>query len=400
MRPGFPADSGRSRPLTRPRAPLGIEGARVGRSIQETSVRRDATTATVPEARIRKRRIVERPRLFALLDESKAQVRMLIAPAGYGKTTLAEQWVARDGRVGIWYTARSASTDVAALALGIARAATAIIDDADHRLREHLRALPAPAENVQTLAEILSEDLAAWPANAWLVLDDYHEITPEPKAEDFVEALVALSPVQVPDREPRAPTLGCIKASSVRRRSRTEPNGTGNGFGGGGRRACWPSCVICRGTRRAGSGMARCHRAGKRVTRRGRARTSIKCRSRCTGSSPMRSSAVWIPQFSDPVCNSRLSRRSTGRSSRHSSVNVMLRLRATRRLMSDCSWSAVRGSSCIRLRACFLMSELSLAVDRGRGQPRHVFGVYRDRKDWDAAFELIKRTQLTELLDC
>ena len=82
---------------------------------------------------------------------------MLIAPAGYGKTTLAEQWVARDGRVGIWYTARSASTDVAALALGIARAATALIDDSDHRLREHLRALPAPAENVQTLAEILSE---------------------------------------------------------------------------------------------------------------------------------------------------------------------------------------------------------------------------------------------------
>src|SRR6185312_4873372 len=153
--------------------------------------------ATVPEARIRKRRIVERPRLFALLDESKAQVRMLIAPAGYGKTTLAEQWVARDGRVGIWYTARSASTDVAALALGIARAATAIIHDADHRLREHLRALPAPAENVQTLAEILSEDLAAWPGDAWLVLDDYHEVTPEPKAEDFVDALVALSPVQV-----------------------------------------------------------------------------------------------------------------------------------------------------------------------------------------------------------
>ncbi len=74
--------------------------------------------------------------------------------------------------------------------------ATKLIDDCDHRLREHLRALPAPAENVQTLAEILSEDLAAWPENAWLVLDDYHEVTPEPKAEDFIEALVALSPVQ------------------------------------------------------------------------------------------------------------------------------------------------------------------------------------------------------------
>jgi ATP/maltotriose-dependent transcriptional regulator MalT len=135
--------------------------------------------------------------LFTLLDQSKARVRMLVAPAGYGKTTLAEQWVAREGRRAAWFTARSSSTDVAALALGLARACTAIADDCDHRLREHLRALPAPAENVQTLAEILSEDLAEWPEDAWLVLDDYHEVVPEPKAEDFVDALVALSPVQV-----------------------------------------------------------------------------------------------------------------------------------------------------------------------------------------------------------
>jgi ATP/maltotriose-dependent transcriptional regulator MalT len=135
--------------------------------------------------------------LFALLDQSKARVRMLVAPAGYGKTTLAEQWVAREGRRAAWFTARSSSTDVAALALGLARACTAIVDGCDHRLREHLRALPAPAENIQTLAEILSEDLAEWPEDAWLVLDDYHEVVPEPKAEDFVDALVALSPVQV-----------------------------------------------------------------------------------------------------------------------------------------------------------------------------------------------------------
>jgi len=105
--------------------------------------------------RIRKRRIVERPRLFSLLDQSQARVRTLVGPAGYGKTTLAEQWVARDGRVGTWYTARSSSTDVAALALGIARSATSIVHDCDVRLRGHLRALPAPAENVETLAEIL-----------------------------------------------------------------------------------------------------------------------------------------------------------------------------------------------------------------------------------------------------
>ena len=44
---------------------------------------------------------------------------MLVAPAGYGKTTLAEQWVAREGRQGAWFTARRSSTDVAALALGL-----------------------------------------------------------------------------------------------------------------------------------------------------------------------------------------------------------------------------------------------------------------------------------------
>ena len=121
---------------------------------------------------------------------------MLIAPAGYGKTTLADQWVAREGRCGAWFTARSSATDVAALALGLARSSTSVVADCDVRLREHMRALPAPAENVETLAEILGEDLAEWPSNAWLVIDDYHEVAQEPRAEDFVAALVSVSPIQ------------------------------------------------------------------------------------------------------------------------------------------------------------------------------------------------------------
>jgi ATP/maltotriose-dependent transcriptional regulator MalT len=151
--------------------------------------------ATVSEKRVLKHRVIERPRLFALLDDTKARIRTLVAPAGYGKTTLAEQWVARDGRARAWYTARTASTDVAALALGLARSCTVVVDGCDSRLREHLRALPAPAENVETLAEILGEELAAWPVNAWLVFDDYHEVAEEPEAERFVAALIAASPV-------------------------------------------------------------------------------------------------------------------------------------------------------------------------------------------------------------
>jgi DNA-binding NarL/FixJ family response regulator len=146
---------------------------------------------------LHRRRIIERPRLLALLDESTARVRTLVAPAGYGKTTLAEQWVARDGRVDVWFKARRSSTDVAALALGLARASAAVVPECEARLREHLRALPAPAENVDVLAEILGEDLERWPTNAWLVIDEYEEIAGAEDAERFVEALVAVSPVQL-----------------------------------------------------------------------------------------------------------------------------------------------------------------------------------------------------------
>ena len=91
------------------------------------------------------------------------------------------------------------STDVAALALGLARSsAPALIEGCDARLREHLRALPAPAENFGTLAEILGEDLEpSGRRRGWLVIDDYHEVAQEPKAESFVAALVAARPIQL-----------------------------------------------------------------------------------------------------------------------------------------------------------------------------------------------------------
>jgi DNA-binding NarL/FixJ family response regulator len=146
---------------------------------------------------LQRRRIIERPRLLALLDGSTARVRTLVAPAGYGKSTLAEQWVAHDGRVVAWFKARRSSTDVAALALGLARASAAVVPECEARLREHLRALPAPAENVEVLAEILGEDLEQWPTNAWLVIDEYEEIADAEDAERFVEALVAASPIQL-----------------------------------------------------------------------------------------------------------------------------------------------------------------------------------------------------------
>ena len=157
--------------------------------------------ATAPTPRrtrpLKRRRIIERPRLFALLDQSNARVRTLVAPAGYGKTTLAEQWVARADRRAVWYTARRASTDVAALALGVARTGSELVPGCDERLREHLRAVPNPGERVDVLAEILGEELVGWGPDDWLVLDDYHELAAAPKAELFVEELITACPLQI-----------------------------------------------------------------------------------------------------------------------------------------------------------------------------------------------------------
>lgn len=140
---------------------------------------------------------MERPRLLRALDSTTARVRLLVAPAGYGKTTLAEQWVAAGNRRAAWYVARNASADVAVLSVGLAQAAAAIVEGCDVRLRERLTSTQRPGEDAEILAEILAEDLASWPDDAWLVIDDYERTNRSMDAERFVEALVRASPVRL-----------------------------------------------------------------------------------------------------------------------------------------------------------------------------------------------------------
>ena len=52
-------------------------------------------TVQIPVGR---RRIIKRPRLTRLLDDANARLILLIAPAGYGKTTLSRQWLAEGRR--------------------------------------------------------------------------------------------------------------------------------------------------------------------------------------------------------------------------------------------------------------------------------------------------------------
>ncbi len=141
-----------------------------------------------------RRHIIRRPRLTRLLDESGARIILLIAPAGYGKTTLAREWL--EEKQYAWYRGGPASADVAALAVGLAEAAAEILPDADKRIRERLRATNQPEQETDLLAEMLAEDLLEWPADALLVFDDYQFAIDSRSSERFVRRVIEQAPVR------------------------------------------------------------------------------------------------------------------------------------------------------------------------------------------------------------
>jgi DNA-binding CsgD family transcriptional regulator len=146
--------------------------------------------------RLRKRRIIERPRLIRALDRSPARVKLVIAGSGYGKTTLLEQWAPRDGRQVGWFRAAS-SPDVAVVARALATTCSQFFPGVDRRLLERLAATEDPEREAVLLAEMLSEDVCEWPRAAWIVIDDYHYLAASGASEAFVRTLVESSPLQV-----------------------------------------------------------------------------------------------------------------------------------------------------------------------------------------------------------
>jgi LuxR family transcriptional regulator, maltose regulon positive regulatory protein len=139
------------------------------------------------------RRIIERPRLTRLLTDSESRVMLLVAPAGYGKTTLAREWL-RDRRHA-WYQATPASSDVAALALGLAAAAEAVLPGTTDQLRPHLKTATDPTTAATTIASELSNELRDWPVDARFVIDDYQILGDSLPAERLIESITATTSI-------------------------------------------------------------------------------------------------------------------------------------------------------------------------------------------------------------
>ena len=139
------------------------------------------------------RRHARRPRLTRLLDESTAQTIVVTAPAGYGKTTLAAEWVQGRDDV-VWYRSTSGSADVAAFSAGLADVITPLVPGVGDRLKQRLRVADTPERAARPLAEIFSEDLDGWPPDALLIVDDYHLVVDSDPVEEFMDWLLTLTP--------------------------------------------------------------------------------------------------------------------------------------------------------------------------------------------------------------
>ena len=151
-----------------------------------------APLETTP-AVLRIRPIVERPRLTRLLDRNTSRIKLLVAPAGYGKSTLAEQWMTH--RPHAWYPCTAASSDVAGLAHDLAALIIEALPQLERELRMHLRVAAQSRDLANHFTEVMVEHLIQWPADRLLVVDDYQLIAASADSEALFEAIVARTTV-------------------------------------------------------------------------------------------------------------------------------------------------------------------------------------------------------------
>jgi LuxR family maltose regulon positive regulatory protein len=135
---------------------------------------RGASLTAVPVGRTARRGLIARDRLTARLVSSiDAPVALLVAPAGYGKTTVLAQWEVADERPFVWITLEDHENDPARLLGSIARALT-VLGPVDQAVFD---ALSAPRPSIlNVVLPRLIDAVAALDRPFVLVLDDLHRV--------------------------------------------------------------------------------------------------------------------------------------------------------------------------------------------------------------------------------
>ena len=123
--------------------------------------------------------LVSRPRLIARLDEGRCQDHKLIlisAPAGYGKTTLLGEWIARSelcARVA-WVSLDAGDNDPGRFWSYVIAALQTLYDEIGETVQAAFQS-PQPPPYKSTLIGLINQ-IAQVQESFLLVLDDYHAI--------------------------------------------------------------------------------------------------------------------------------------------------------------------------------------------------------------------------------
>ena len=139
--------------------------------------------------------VVRRPRLIQRLDDgAHSKLTLISAPAGFGKTTLAAEWVAGCGKPAAWVSFDEGDGNSTRFLQYVAAA----LQTVDARMGKGLSAMlgaPQPPSTEAALTTLLNE-IAAAPQDIVLVLDDYH-VVDDAEVDRALALLVERLPSQV-----------------------------------------------------------------------------------------------------------------------------------------------------------------------------------------------------------
>ena len=133
--------------------------------------------------------LVPRPRLLEQLSTPHS-LTFILAPAGYGKTTLLSTWLETCPVPDVWLSLDAHDNDLAVFVNGLTEALQGVLPGVLDNTFTMLHGITLPFP--EALAHSLLDDLAAIEQDFILVLDDYHVIH-NAAIHDLLLELVSLS---------------------------------------------------------------------------------------------------------------------------------------------------------------------------------------------------------------
>jgi len=139
---------------------------------------------------------VPRPELLQRLNEALyGRLTLISAPAGFGKTTLASQWITKSGYPHAWLSLDKSDSDPSRFLIYVISAFAKIIPNVGAGLIERLHS-PQPPSYESVLIALINNILASINEPVIFVLDDYH-VLDSPAIDRIVEFLLEHQPPQM-----------------------------------------------------------------------------------------------------------------------------------------------------------------------------------------------------------